>query len=91
MNKKGSYYRAKHARLTFQLGSRNKATVAIANRMARAIYHIIKVPGLRFKELGALRVEPREHQIKRRLGQLRALGLNVQHEPNGTILLSNAL
>ena len=82
----GSYYQAKYRRLVFQLGSRMKALVAIANRMCRALYHIIRGPHTRFKDLGALRIDNVERAIKRNIGQLRALGLNVIYD--GTSLLS---
>jgi len=78
--KKGSYYEAKHRRLVFQLGSRLKATVAIANRICRALYHLIKKPDERFKDLGWLRVENADRAIRRKIGQLRAMGLTVQYD-----------
>ena len=75
---KGSYYRAKHNRLRFALGSYNKATMAIANRLARAVFHIISKPGEHYKELGEDRVDKKEQQIKRALKKLKELGVEVQ-------------
>lgn len=50
VKKKGSYYKDKYYRLRARLGPK-KAIVAIAHRIAKAIYHIIK-DGVEFKELG---------------------------------------
>lgn len=50
VKKKGSYYKDKYYRLKGRLGPK-KAIVAIAHRIAKAIYHIIK-DGARFKDLG---------------------------------------
>ena len=47
---KGSYYKAKYYRLKARRGS-NKAIVAIAHRLLKAIYHIIK-NGASYQELG---------------------------------------
>lgn len=47
---KGSYYREKYYRLKARRGSR-KAIVAIAHRLLKAIYYIIK-DGVAFKDLG---------------------------------------
>ncbi len=51
--KRGSFYRAKYNKLVFRLGCKNKAKVAIANRLARAIYKILA--GDKYKELGYMR------------------------------------
>ncbi len=82
---KGSYYQAKHAKLIFQLGSRRKADVAIANRIARTIYHLIRDPNQRYRDLGSTRVEGVEQQIKRKIGQLKALGVNVTIQSDNTV------
>lgn len=50
VKKKGSYYKDKYYRLRGRLGPK-KAIVAIAHRIAKAIYHIIK-DGAEFKDLG---------------------------------------
>jgi transposase len=50
VKKKGSYYKDKYYRLKSRLGPK-KAIVAIAHRIAKAIYHIIK-DGVGFKDLG---------------------------------------
>jgi transposase len=50
VKKKGSYYKDKYYRLRGRLGPK-KAIVAIAHRIAKAIYHIIK-EGAAFKDLG---------------------------------------
>ena len=60
--KRGSFYRAKYNKLKFKLGSANKAKVAIANRMARAIYKILG--GAEFKNIGYRRASENEDKIK---------------------------
>ena len=79
VKKKNSYYRAKYNTLTFRLGSKNKAKVAIANRLARAVYHIIKHPSIRYKDLGEVRVDTVEQQIKRSITKLKNLGVKVDY------------
>ncbi len=80
INKNGSYYQAKYRRLVFQTGSRMKSIIAIANRICRAIYHILANPNERFKDIGWVRVEDPQAAIKRAIGKLRAMGLNVQYD-----------
>lgn len=75
--KRGTFYRAKYNKLVFKLGSANKAKVAIANRLARAIYLILG--GQKYRELGYMRGDPHEEKIKRLVGQLRALGVDIKH------------
>jgi len=48
---KNSYYRAKYFRLKARLGSNKKAIVAVAHRIAKALFHIMK-HGAEFKDLG---------------------------------------
>jgi hypothetical protein len=74
-NKRKTFYRAKYNKLVFKLGSANKAKVAIANRIARVIYKILC--GDKYKELGYMRGDPHEVQVKRLVAQLKALGVNV--------------
>ena len=50
IKKKGSYYKAKYYKLKSRRGAR-KAIVAIAHRIAKAIYSIIK-NGDRYRDLG---------------------------------------
>lgn len=78
--KKGSYYRAKYNRLIFQVGSKNKAVVAIANRIARVVYHLIKDPTQQYRDIGPLRADNVEQQIRRKIGQLKALGVQVEYQ-----------
>ena len=60
------------------MGSPNKAKVAIANRLARAIYKILA--GARYKELGYKRAKEHEDKIQMLINQLKALGVNIRHE-----------
>jgi transposase len=48
---KESYYRDKYFRLKARLGSTKKAIVAVAHRIAKALFHIMK-HGAQFKDLG---------------------------------------
>ena len=88
-NKRGSFYRSKYNRLKFKLGSANKAKVAIANRLARSIYKVLA--GDQYKELGYLRGDPQEQQIKRLVNQLRNLGVNIYHHSHQMILSKSKL
>jgi hypothetical protein len=51
--------------------------VAIANRLARTIYHVMG--GRKYRELGYMRGDPHEVKIKNLVSQLRALGVNIKH------------
>lgn len=80
---KGTWFHAKHNRLRFQLGSYNKATVAIANRLARVIYHIIR-DGVEFKDLGPDRVHSRESEAQKAKRRLEGLGYEVEIRKKST-------
>lgn len=75
--KRGSFYRNKYNRLKFKLGSANKAKVAIANRLARAIFKILS--GDRYKDLGYCRAIDHEAKIKSLVNQLKVLGVDIKH------------
>jgi hypothetical protein len=81
---KKSFYRAKYNHLKFKLGSANKAKVAIANRMARAVYHVIK--GAKYKELGYLRVESQDQRIRKLIAKLKSEGVDVQYHTHQKIV-----
>ncbi len=73
VKKKGSYYRAKYFKLKSRRGPK-KAIVAIAHRISKAIYNIIK-HGQRFKDLGEnyLTAQTRQraiNNVKQRAKQL---------------------
>ncbi|MGE3683086.1 MAG: hypothetical protein AB7G93_15295 [Bdellovibrionales bacterium] len=51
--------------------------MAVANRIARAIYKILA--GDKYKELGYMRGDPKEHKIKLLIKQLKNLGVDVHH------------
>jgi len=72
---KKSFYRSKYNKLAFRMGSKNKAKVAIANRLARVVYKILA--GSQYKDLGYMRGDPKEEKIKRLFTQLRALGVEI--------------
>jgi hypothetical protein len=76
--KRGSFYRNKFNKLKFKLGSANKAKVAIANRLARAIYKVLG--GQSFKDLGYCRAVEHEDKIRILVNQLKALGVDIRHE-----------
>jgi hypothetical protein len=82
--KRGTFYRAKYNRLLLKLGSANKAKIAIANRLARAIYKILS--GDKYKERGYMRGDPREIRVRRLIEQLKAEGVNIIHVNHQTIV-----
>lgn len=61
--------------MSFRLGSKNKAKVAIANKLARVIYKVLA--GDEYKDLGYMRGDPKEQKIAKLVSQLRALGVEV--------------
>jgi hypothetical protein len=75
--KRGTFYRAKYNKLMMRTGSANKAKVAIANRIARAIYVVLG--GQQYRELGYMRGDPHEIKVKRLINQLRSLGVDIKH------------
>lgn len=75
--KRGSFYRSKYNKLKFSLGSANKAKIAIANRLARAIYKVLG--GENYKDLGYMRGNPNEEKIKKLVMQLKHMGVDIKH------------
>jgi len=76
--KRNTFYRNKYNRLKMKLGSANKAKVAIANRIARAVYKVLA--GDKYKEIGYGRAIDHELKIKQLVNQLKALGVDIRHE-----------
>ena len=79
VKKKNSFFKSKYNKLILQLGSRNKARVAIANRIARVVYHILENPGERYRPLNPNRVDSTEQQITRTIKKLKQLGVSVNY------------
>lgn len=79
-----SYYRSKFTKLQFRLGSANKAKVAIANRLARAIYKVLG--GNEFKDIGYKRGDPHEDRIRKLIAELKSLGVTVRHQHHQVII-----
>lgn len=77
VKKKGSYYRAKYFKLKSRRGAK-KAIVAIAHRISKAIYNIIK-HGDRFMDLGEnyLSVKSQQRRLNTIKKQARQLGYNL--------------
>lgn len=84
--KRGSFYRAKYNKLVYRLGSANKAKVAIANRLARAIYKILG--GAPFKDIGYMRGDPHEQRVRRLVAELKNLGVDIRHHNHQLIVSS---
>ena len=82
--KRGTFYRSKYNKLVFKLGSKQKAKVAIANRIARAVYKILA--GDNYKEIGYGRAKDHEDKIRTLINQLKALGVNIRHESHEKIV-----
>lgn len=72
--------------MVFRLGSANKAKVAIANRLARTIYKVLG--GEPFKDIGYMRGDPHEQQVRRLVAQLKNLGVDIKHENHQLIVNS---
>ena len=79
VKKKNTFYNAKYFRLTMKTGPANKAKVAIANRMAMAIYCILSKNNVRYHEMGTARVVDEGKKIKNLINQLKSLGVEVNH------------
>ena len=77
IKKKGSYYRAKYYSLKARLGSK-KAIVAVAHRILKAIYHVIKHDAP-FKDLGEayLLEKNKDAKIRYLARQAALLGFNL--------------
>jgi transposase len=77
IKKKGSYYRAKYFKLKARRGAK-KAIVAIAHRISKAIYNIIK-HGATFKDLGEdyLTTQTRQRAIKNIKNRAKQLGYEL--------------
>lgn len=84
--KRGTFYRAKYNKLVYRLGSANKAKVAIANRLARAIYKILG--GAPFKDIGYMRGDPHEQRVRRLVAELKNLGVDIRHHNHQLIVSS---
>lgn len=78
MHTKGSFYRSKYNKLVFRLGNKNKAKVAIANKLARVTYKILS-GGTTYKDLGYLRGDPREQKIQKHMRARKALGVDIRY------------
>ena len=72
-----------------RLGSANKAKIAIANRLARAIYKILS--GDKYKERGYKKGDTREIRVRRLVEQLRAEGVNIFHVDHQMIVSENRI
>lgn len=60
--------------------------MAIANRLARAIYKILG--GAPFKDIGYMRGDPHEEQVRRLVAQLKNLGVDIRHQNHQMIVES---
>ncbi|MCB9026360.1 MAG: hypothetical protein H6625_08590 [Bdellovibrionaceae bacterium] len=84
--KRGSFYRAKYNKPVYRLGSKNKAKVTIANRLARTIYKVLG--GAPFKDICYMRGDPHESQVKRLVAQLKNLGVDIKYNNHQRIVSS---
>jgi len=83
IKKKGSYYRAKYYALRARLGPK-KAIVAVAHRILKAIYHVIKYD-TPFKDLGEayLLEKNKDAKIRYLKRQAALLGFELVPGPQG--------
>ncbi len=77
---KKSFFHSKHNSLRYHTGSYNKATVAIANKLARVVYKIIKDEKVHFKDLGSDRGDVKLNQAKRLAQKLKKMGYDIKLE-----------
>ena len=82
--KNKTFYRSKYNKLKFRLGSANKAKVAIANKIARAVYKILA--GDKYKEIGYAKADENKDKIDKLIKQLKFLGVDVKHENHQKIV-----
>jgi hypothetical protein len=77
VKKKGTYYRDKYWRLRYRLGPK-KAVVAIAHRIIKALFFIIK-RGEEYKELGDryLAAKSQKNKLTRIRQDAKELGFNL--------------
>lgn len=76
VKKKGSFYREKFQRLRIRRGAK-KAIVAIAHKILKAIFYIIK-EGQRYKELGESYVEQQKrNKLPKLIREIEKLGMKV--------------
>lgn len=85
IKKKGSYYRAKYYSLKARLGPK-KTIIAIAHRIIKAIYHVIKY-GVRFTDLGEayLLERNKESKLRHLHKQAQLLGYQLVELPKQSI------
>ena len=87
VKKKYSFYEAKYKKLTIQTGSRNKAKVAIANKIARVIYKMITDSTCdKFIDPGPVKAVNPQKKIKNLIQQLQRLGVDVEHHTKEKIV-----
>jgi hypothetical protein len=68
------------------MGSPNKAKVAIANRLARAVFKVLG--GNPYKDIGYMRGDPVEKQIESLVRKLKNLGVSIHHQNHQMIVNS---
>jgi transposase len=79
---KGTYFQAQYARLSARRGKK-RAALAVAHSLLVVIYHLLKYPDRRYRELGAdffLQLKP-ERNRRYLVKQLERLGYNVTLTP----------
>jgi len=86
---KGTYLAAKKNKLTLRLGSKNKAKVAVANSIARALFWMIKEK-IPYKDPGPFRVNNPQKQIKNMVKKLQSLGVKVEYFTEEKIVLKTS-
>ena len=60
-------------------GSRNKAKVAIANRIARALFIMLSNPSIKWRDIGPQRANTEEQQIRDLVRKLEKRGVKVDY------------
>ena len=86
VKEKNRFYQAKANKLTLQLGSRNKAKVAIANKIIKVIFRMFNDKSLSYKDPGLPKARTPEKQIKNLLNKLKKLGVDINYQTKEKII-----
>lgn len=80
--KKGSYFKAQYRRLAGRRG-KQRALLAVAHTLITIVYHLLREPGLKYRELGEDYFDKRdaEHTARQLVKRLGKLGYEVQLTP----------
>jgi len=79
VKKKYSFFQAKADKLTLQTGSRNKAKVAIANKISRVIFKMLNDKNCKYKDPGPIKAVNPQKKIMNLVNKLKKLGVEINY------------